>query len=63
MVDMVLPFPSSRENDSESWVRCKCRVLRVEEIQPAREYGVAASIEEFETVQTAVVPEDTKAGG
>jgi hypothetical protein len=35
----------------ENWIRCKCRVVRVEN-KGGPEFGVAATIEEFEPVDT-----------
>ncbi len=58
LLEVVLPLPSLSESDPETWVRCKCRVLRVEGTEHEREYGVAARIEEFEAVHEAKVPEN-----
>ena len=60
MMEVVLPLPAPTGNSDEIWVRCKCRVLRVEETPDPQEYGVAASIEEFESVQQARVPQPEK---
>jgi hypothetical protein len=57
-LEVVLPLPATSDNDPSVWVRCKCRVIRVEELPDSSEYGVAATIETFETVQEAIVPEE-----
>ncbi len=52
-LEMVLPIPSAPQQEPDTWVRCKCRVVRVEEIPDAAEFGLAALIEEFEAVPQA----------
>jgi hypothetical protein len=37
----------------EMWVRCKCRVVRVEATGKGQEFGVAAMIEEYEPLSDA----------
>jgi hypothetical protein len=59
MIEMVLPLPPASEDQAPNWVHCKCRVLRVEDISSSTpEYGVAAAIEEFQTVPQAQIPEE-----
>ena len=58
LMELVLPLPAVSEDQPPNWVHCKCRVLRVEDISGASpEYGVAAAIEEYQTVSEATVPE------
>jgi hypothetical protein len=54
-LELVLPLPQGLLPGDESWIRCKCRVVRVEEA-PQHEYGVAAMIEEYEPLEEAEVP-------
>ncbi len=53
-LEAVLPIPSAPDQEPNLWVRCKCRIVRVEEVPNAREFGVAATIEEYEAVPQAV---------
>ena len=57
-LEVVLPIPSAPHEEPNVWVRCKCTVVRVEEVPDAAEFGVAATIEEFEAVPQAVTGED-----
>jgi len=50
-LEVVLPLPQGILAGPENWIRCKCRVVRVEN-KGGPEYGVAATIEEFEPVDT-----------
>jgi hypothetical protein len=50
-LEVVLPLPAGILAGNENWIRCKCRVVRVEN-KGGPEYGVAATIEEFEPVDT-----------
>jgi hypothetical protein len=50
-LEVVLPLPEGILAGRENWIRCKCRVLRVEN-KGGPEYGVAATIEEFEPLDT-----------
>lgn len=50
-LEVVLPLPTGILAGPENWIRCKCRVLRVEN-KGGPEYGVAATIEEFEPLDT-----------
>lgn len=54
-LELVLPLPEGLRTDEQTWIRCKCRVVRVEE-NPRHEFGVAAMIEEFEPLDDAQVP-------
>ncbi|MGZ4831365.1 MAG: PilZ domain-containing protein [Terriglobales bacterium] len=54
-LEVVLPLPQGIMAGAESWIRCKCRVLRVEK-QRGPDYGVAAVIEEFEPLDAAKLP-------
>jgi PilZ domain len=53
-LEALLPIPSAPNREPDMWVRCKCRVIRVEEVPDAGEFGVAATIEEFQAVPQAV---------
>ncbi len=57
-LEVVLPLPGELNGGPDTWVRCKCRVVRVEEVPESNEYGVAAEIEDFQTVEEAKVPEE-----
>jgi hypothetical protein len=48
MLEVVLPLPEGVTDAQEMWVRCKCRIVRVEETGKGNEFGVAAVIEEYE---------------
>jgi len=50
-LEVVLPLPQGILAGNENWIRCKCRVVRVEN-KGGPEFGVAATIEEFEPVDT-----------
>ncbi|MFI5112201.1 MAG: PilZ domain-containing protein [Terriglobales bacterium] len=50
-LEVVLPLPAGILAGPENWIRCKCRVVRVEN-KGGPEYGVAATIEELEPVDT-----------
>jgi len=50
-LEVVLPLPAGILAGSENWIRCKCRVVRVEN-SGGPEYGVAATIEELEPLDT-----------
>ncbi|MGZ4838278.1 MAG: PilZ domain-containing protein [Terriglobales bacterium] len=52
MLEVVLPLPQDFMPGHENWIRCQCRVVRVEN-QNGAEYGVAAMVEEFEPLETA----------
>ena len=56
-LEALLPIPSAPNQEPDLWVRCKCRVIRVEEIPDAGEFGVAATIEEFQAIPQAVTGE------
>jgi hypothetical protein len=51
-LELVLPLPQEIMPGREDWIRCKCRVVRVE-TQDGGEYGVAAVVEEFEPLESA----------
>ena len=55
-LELVLPVPSGVMAGRENWIRCKCRVVRVEN-KGGPEYGVAAMIEEFEPLDTTKLPQ------
>jgi len=48
MLEVVLPLPEGVTDAQEMWVRCKCRIVRVEDTGKGNEFGVAALIEEYE---------------
>jgi c-di-GMP-binding flagellar brake protein YcgR len=50
-LEVVLPLPQGILAGNENWIRCKCRVVRVEN-KGGPEFGVAATIEEFEPLDT-----------
>lgn len=50
-LEVVLPLPEGILAGPENWIRCKCRVVRVEN-KGGPEYGVAAMIEEYEPLDT-----------
>ena len=52
ILEVVLPLPQDIVSGREDWIRCKCRVVRVENNGDS-EYGVAAMIEEFEPLESA----------
>lgn len=54
-LEVVLPLPEGVTQAPEQWVRCKCRVVRVEDVQNGKEFGVAAVIEDFEPLAEARV--------
>jgi c-di-GMP-binding flagellar brake protein YcgR len=55
-LEVVLPLPQGILAGNENWIRCKCRVVRVEE-KGGPEYGVAATIEEFQPLDTTKLPQ------
>lgn len=54
ILEVVLPLPEGITDAQELWVRCKCRIVRVEETGRGNECGVAAIIEEYEPLTDAV---------
>ncbi len=54
-LEVVLPVPEGLTESSMTWLRCKCRVVRIEE--SGEEYGVAAIIEEYEALAAAELPQ------
>ena len=54
-LEVVLPLPEGILAGHENWIRCKCRVVRVEN-KGGPDFGVAATIEEFEPVDTTKLP-------
>ena len=55
-LEVVLPLPEGILPGPENWIRCKCRVVRVEN-KGGPEFGVAATIEEFEPLDTTKLPQ------
>jgi PilZ domain len=55
-LEVVLPLPPSILAGHENWIRCKCRVLRVEN-KGGPQYGVAATIEDFEPLDISKLPQ------
>jgi PilZ domain len=55
LLDLVLPLPAGVNVADEGWIRCKCRVVRVED--RGNEFGVAAVIEEFEPLDASTLPQ------
>jgi c-di-GMP-binding flagellar brake protein YcgR len=52
MLEVILPVPQDVMPGREDWIRCKCRVVRVEK-NGGEEYGVAAVVEDCEPLDTA----------
>ncbi len=52
-IEVILPLPEGVTEAQEMWVRCKCRVVRVEDSGKGNEFGVAAMIEEYEPLADA----------
>lgn len=52
-LELVLPLPAGVADKDPIWIRCTCRVIRVEDGAPRREFGVAAMIEGYETLEKA----------
>ncbi len=55
-LEVVLPVPQNEKDDELRWIRCQCRVVRVEEKGRDRHLGVGAVIEEYEPVEPADLP-------
>jgi hypothetical protein len=53
-LEALLPIPSALHQEPDRWVRCRCRVVRVEELSDTGEFGVAATIEESQAVPQAI---------
>lgn len=53
-IEIVLPLPEGVTEAQEMWVRCKCRVVRVEDSGKEHGFGVAAMIEEYEPLADAI---------
>ena len=53
-IEVVLPLPEGVTDAQEMWVRCKCRVVRVEDTGKGHGFGVAAMIEEYEPLTDAI---------
>ena len=54
VLEIVLPLPEGVTDAQEMWVRCKCRIVRVEDTGTGKQFGVAAMIEEYEPLTDAV---------
>ena len=54
-LEVVLPLPAGIMAGNENWIRCKCRVVRVEN-KGGPDFGVAATIEEYEPLDTTKLP-------
>jgi len=54
IIELVLPLPEGVTDAQEMWVRCKCRVVRVEDTGKERGFGIAAMIEEYEPLAEAI---------
>lgn len=52
-LEVVLPIPEGLMPTRETWMRCKCKVVRVEQVSGKNEFGVAAMIEECEMLADA----------
>ena len=53
-IEVVLPLPEGVTEAQEMWIRCKCRVVRVEDTGEEHGFGIAAMIEEYEPLTDAV---------
>jgi hypothetical protein len=51
-LEVIMPLLPGMMAGQEDWIRCKCRVVRVE-TKGGPEYGVAAMVEEFEPLEKA----------
>jgi hypothetical protein len=49
-LELVFPMPSA-ESAEEVWVRCKARVVRVEQTETGDRFGVAAEIENYQRLE------------
>ena len=56
MLEVVLPLSQGIMPGQADWIRCRCRVVRVES-RGGPDYGVAAEIEEFEAINSADIAE------
>lgn len=56
-LELVLPMPEGVMEGHDVWIRCKCRVVRVEPTGRTKEFGVAAMIEEYEALEEAQIPQ------
>lgn len=54
LLEVILPLPEGVTEAQEMWVRCKCRVVRVEDTGKGQGFGVAAVIEEYEPLADAI---------
>ena len=54
-LEIVLPLPQDLMPGREDWIRCTCRVVRVEN-QGGAAYGVAAMVEDFEPLESVKLP-------
>jgi hypothetical protein len=52
-LELVLPLPEGVMGEEPVWIRCTCRVVRVEEAPGGGEFGVAAMIEDYEALEQA----------
>jgi hypothetical protein len=53
-IEVVMPLPEGVTDAQEMWVRCKCRVVRVEDTGKEHGFGIAAMIEEYEPLADAI---------
>lgn len=53
-LEVILPLPEGITEAQEMWVRCKCRVVRVEDSGVGNGFGVGAIIEEYEPLTDAI---------
>jgi hypothetical protein len=53
-IEVILPLPEGVTEAREVWIRCKCRVVRVEDTGKEHGFGVAALIEEYEPLTDAL---------
>lgn len=56
-LELVFPIPQDKTVDDLVWVRCHCRVVRVEEGGPDRKRGVGAVIEQCERLGKGEIPQ------
>jgi hypothetical protein len=55
-LELVFPMPLVDSPTEEVWVRCKARVLRVEQADTGDRFGVAAEIEQYERLEDSDTP-------
>jgi hypothetical protein len=47
-LEVILPLPEGVGDAGDQWVRCRCRIVRVEPGPEEHQFGIAAMIEDWE---------------